>query len=145
LAAPVLEGMMLKLAALPPLQSLAEGPSTVFWVATHKKKQENINKHPHRNKYANKINNYIYLIHLITTKPVPVMEWTVVIKPSTMPNLSLMTLARGARQLVVQLALETMSMSLVYSFSFTPTTNMGASLLGAEMITFLAPPFYIKK
>jgi hypothetical protein len=33
LAAPVLLGMMLKLAALPPLQSLAEGPSTVFWVA----------------------------------------------------------------------------------------------------------------
>jgi hypothetical protein len=29
----VLLGMMLKLAALPPLQSLAEGPSTVFWVA----------------------------------------------------------------------------------------------------------------
>ena len=33
LAAPVLLGMMLKLAALPPLQSLADGPSTVFWVA----------------------------------------------------------------------------------------------------------------
>jgi hypothetical protein len=33
LAAPVLLGMMLKLAALPPLQSLLEGPSTVFWVA----------------------------------------------------------------------------------------------------------------
>jgi hypothetical protein len=33
LAAPVLLGMMLKLAALPPLQSLDEGPSTVFWVA----------------------------------------------------------------------------------------------------------------
>jgi len=33
LAAPVLLGIMLKLAALPPLQSLAEGPSTVFWVA----------------------------------------------------------------------------------------------------------------
>lgn len=33
LAAPVLLGMMLKEAALPPLQSLAEGPSTVFWVA----------------------------------------------------------------------------------------------------------------
>lgn len=29
-AAPVLLGMMLKLAALPPLQSLLEGPSTVF-------------------------------------------------------------------------------------------------------------------
>lgn len=50
------------------------------------------------------------------------------------------TLARGARQLVVQLAFETMLMSDLYSFSFTPTTNMGASLLGAEMITFLAPP-----
>ena len=33
MAAPVLLGMMLKLAALPPLQSLADGPSTVFWVA----------------------------------------------------------------------------------------------------------------
>jgi hypothetical protein len=50
------------------------------------------------------------------------------------------TLARGARQLVVQLALETMLMSDLYSFSLTPTTNMGASLLGAEMTTFLAPP-----
>jgi hypothetical protein len=33
LAAPVLLGMMLNEAALPPLQSLADGPSTVFWVA----------------------------------------------------------------------------------------------------------------
>ena len=33
LAAPVEEGMMLPAAARPPLQSLAEGPSTVFWVA----------------------------------------------------------------------------------------------------------------
>jgi hypothetical protein len=32
----VLLGMMLKLAALPPLQSLLEGPSTVFWVAERK-------------------------------------------------------------------------------------------------------------
>jgi hypothetical protein len=39
LAAPVLLGMMLKLAALPPLQSLLEGPSTVFWVATEIKFQ----------------------------------------------------------------------------------------------------------
>lgn len=51
------------------------------------------------------------------------------------------TLASGARQLVVQLALDTMSMSGLYSFSLTPTTNMGASLLGAEMTTFLAPPY----
>ena len=32
-AAPVLLGMMLNEAALPPLQSFEEGPSTVFWVA----------------------------------------------------------------------------------------------------------------
>lgn len=37
---------------------------------------------------------------------VAVVAWTVVIKPSTIPNLSLITLARGARQLVVQDALE---------------------------------------
>ena len=43
---------------------------------------------------------------------VPVVEWTVVIRPSTMPKLSLMTLARGARQLVVQEALETTVISL---------------------------------
>lgn len=33
LAAPVLLGIMLKEAALPPLQSFIDGPSTVFWVA----------------------------------------------------------------------------------------------------------------
>jgi hypothetical protein len=32
-AAPVLLGMILNEAALPPLQSFEEGPSTVFWVA----------------------------------------------------------------------------------------------------------------
>ena len=37
---------------------------------------------------------------------VAVVAWTVVIKPSTIPKLSLMTLANGARQLVVQEALE---------------------------------------
>lgn len=40
LAAPVLLGMMLNEAALPPLQSLLDGPSTVFCVAELK----NINK-----------------------------------------------------------------------------------------------------
>jgi len=34
-------------------------------------------------------------------------------------------------------------MSEVYLFSLTPTTNMGASLLGAEITTFLAPPYII--
>mgnify|MGYP002508921531 CR=1 FL=1 len=38
---------------------------------------------------------------------VGVTEWTVVIRPSTMPNFSFRTLAMGARQLVVQEALET--------------------------------------
>ncbi len=38
-------------------------------------------------------------------------------------------------------ALETMFMSLVYLSRFTPQTNIGASLEGAEITTFLAPPF----
>lgn len=52
------------------------------------------------------------------------------------------TLARGARQFVVQLAFETISISEVYLSSLTPQTNIGASLLGAEMTTFLAPPCF---
>ena len=55
-------------------------------------------------------------------------------------GVTLPTLARGARQLVVQLALETISMFGWYVFSLTPTTNMGASAEGAEIITFFAPP-----
>jgi hypothetical protein len=51
------------------------------------------------------------------------------------------TFARGARQLVVQLALEMMSKSGFHSISLTPTTTMGASLLRAEMTTFFAPPW----
>lgn len=35
LAAPVLLGIILKEAALPPLQSFIDGPSTVFWVADY--------------------------------------------------------------------------------------------------------------
>lgn len=37
---------------------------------------------------------------------VAVVAWTVVMRPSTMPNLSFITLARGAKQLVVHDALE---------------------------------------
>lgn len=50
------------------------------------------------------------------------------------------TLATGARQLVVQLALETTFILGLYVFSFTPTTNIGASADGADITTFLAPP-----
>ena len=70
------------------------------------------------------------------------MECTVVMRPEAMPKLSWMTLASGARQLVVHDALETTCMSLVYPCSLTPITNIGvSSLAGAEMTTFLAPPW----
>jgi len=71
---------------------------------------------------------------------VAVVAWTVVIKPSEILKLSWITLASGARQLVVQEALETTFMLLSYFSLFTPITNIGASAEGAEMITFLAPP-----
>src|SRR5699024_5364666 len=71
---------------------------------------------------------------------VGVTEWTVVIRPSTMPKLSFRTLAMGARQLVVQEALDTKVMSEVYLLWLTPMTNMGVSSLeGAPMTTCLAP------
>mmetsp|Transcript_20215 Transcript_20215/g.68618 ORF Transcript_20215/g.68618 Transcript_20215/m.68618 type:complete len:224 (-) Transcript_20215:191-862(-) len=70
-----------------------------------------------------------------------VMACTVVMRPSSMPKASSITLARGARQLVVQLALDTTGMLGSYASWFTPMTNMGhASLGGAEMITWRAPP-----
>merc|ERR1719502_1497365 len=76
-----------------------------------------------------------------TVSCVAVMACTVVIKPSTMPNLSFTTFASGARQLVVHDALLTTGMSVVYSVWFTPQTNIGTSSFGgAEMITFLQPP-----
>merc|ERR1719454_1613047 len=67
---------------------------------------------------------------------------TVVMRPCLMPNLSWIVLTSGARPLVVHDAHETTAMSLVYSSSLTPTTRVGvsASLAGAEMMTFLAPP-----
>merc|ERR1719460_2415597 len=67
---------------------------------------------------------------------------TVVMRPCLMPNFSLMVLTIGARPLVVHDAHDTTAMSVVYSSSLTPTTRVGvsASLAGAEMMTFLAPP-----
>ena len=70
-----------------------------------------------------------------------VVARVVLMRPSTMPNLSLMTLARGARQLVVQEALEITVYLGSYLSRLTPQTNMGASADGAEMMTFFAPPF----
>ena len=57
-----------------------------------------------------------------------------------MPHFSCSTLATGARQLVVQLALEMMCFAASYFLSLTPMTNIGVSSFdGADRITFLAP------
>ena len=58
-----------------------------------------------------------------------------------MPKLSWMTLARGAKQLVVRDALMKILSELSYFSWFTPITNMGALAEGEEMMTLLAPPF----
>merc|ERR1719243_317518 len=81
-------------------------------------------------------------MELSTTAWEAVAAWTVVMRPCLMPNFSLMTLTRGARPLVVHEAQETTFISVLYSSWLTPTTMVGvsASLAGAEMITFLAPP-----
>merc|ERR1719472_189845 len=76
-----------------------------------------------------------------TVSCVAVIACTVVIRPSTMPNLSFTTFANGARQFVVHDAFDTTWMSDLYSVWFTPHTNIGTSSFGgAEMITFLQPP-----
>merc|ERR1719311_1445281 len=71
----------------------------------------------------------------------PVWEWVVVISPLTMPNFSSRTFTKGAMQLVVQDALETMSASSENSSSLMPITMVGMSspLAGAVIRTFLAP------
>merc|ERR1719454_2829309 len=68
---------------------------------------------------------------------------TVVMRPCLMPNFSLITLTIGARPLVVHDAHDTTFIEAgSYSSVLTPTTMVGvsASLAGAEMITFFAPP-----
>merc|ERR1719380_74419 len=81
-------------------------------------------------------------IELSTTIWDAVAAWTVVIRPCLMPNFSLMTFTIGARPLVVHEAQETTFISVLYSSWLTPMTIVGvsASLAGAEMITFFAPP-----
>merc|ERR1719253_1694799 len=72
-----------------------------------------------------------------------VVAWTVVMRPCLMPNLSLITFTIGARPFVVQEAFDTTAiLAGSYSSVLTPTTIVGvsASLAGAEMTTFFAPP-----
>merc|ERR1719159_663010 len=81
-------------------------------------------------------------IELSTTICEAVAAWTVVMRPCLIPNFSLMTFTSGARPLVVHEAQETTFISVLYSSALTPTTMVGvsASLAGAEIITFFAPP-----
>ena len=74
-----------------------------------------------------------------TTCWVAVTACTVDMRPLVISYLLWMILARGARQLVVHEALETM-VSPAYFSLLTPITNIGASAEGAEMKTTLAPP-----
>merc|ERR1719261_1760757 len=71
-----------------------------------------------------------------------VVACTVVLRPCLMPNFSLIVFTSGARPLVVHDAHETTDIEVSYSSWLTPTTSVGvsASLAGAEMMTFLAPP-----
>merc|ERR1719163_2631083 len=72
-----------------------------------------------------------------------VVACTVVMRPCLMPNFSLIVLTSGARPLVVHDAHETTAIDAgSYSSVLTPTTMVGvsASLAGAEMMTFFAPP-----
>merc|ERR1719411_2255813 len=57
-----------------------------------------------------------------TVSWVAVMAWTVVMSPSTMPNFSCTTFVSGAKQLVVQEALETTVSVVLYSVLLTPIT-----------------------
>src|SRR3954466_3136123 len=74
---------------------------------------------------------------------VAVAAWIVVIRPSSKPKASWITLAMGARQLVVQEALETMvCLAGSYLAWLTPMQRVGTvsvDLVGAEMTTRRAP------
>ena len=59
--------------------------------------------------------------------------------PSTISKLSSIILANGAKQFVVQDALETIVSVGFTSIWFTPITNIGAVFEGADITTFLAP------
>src|SRR6516162_10115196 len=67
----------------------------------------------------------------------------VVIVPLTILNLSLITCATGARQLVVHDAFDRMwCLEASYLSSFTPSTMvMSSPVAGAEMRTFFTVPF----
>ena len=72
-----------------------------------------------------------------------VAECMVDISPRSMPKRSFTTLARGAKQLVVQEAAEMTVLAGSYSSWFTPKTKVGvtSSFAGAVIMIFLAPPF----
>jgi hypothetical protein len=64
----------------------------------------------------------------------------VLIKPSSIPNLSFNTLAIGGKQLVVHEAFETIVWLALIFYGLTPITKVGvSSFAGALITTFLAP------
>src|SRR5690606_17638344 len=71
----------------------------------------------------------------------PVILCTVVIKPSVIPQLSSMTLTKGATLFVVQEAHDRTGARRSLGVSFTPKTIVGISRSaeGAEIITCRAP------
>lgn len=102
LAAPVEAGMMFWEAPRPSLHSLPEGPSTVFcvaviaWTVLWRRSEQ---------KTAFKFTSDPITGKQLLLGSVQIQMMRITMRPSTMPKLSLMTLARGARQLVVQEAL----------------------------------------
>ena len=67
-------------------------------------------------------------------------------EPCTIPKLSFNTLAMGARQLVVQDALEMMVSDAFKTLLLTPNTTVAStSAPGAEIMTFLAPAAKVGK
>src|SRR5690606_16664780 len=71
----------------------------------------------------------------------PVIEWTVVIYPSFMPQFWSKIFTKGATLFVVHEALEKRGVFQSKSSSLTPSTTVGTSLSGegAEMMTCSAP------
>jgi len=162
-AAPVLAGMMLALALRPPRQSFLLGPSTVFCVAVvawtvcasciAPSCLDALRVRIAQHSGAPTQRAGLTVMSALTMPKFSWMTCGSSQRESTLCTLPMRTghameqsgthgpppaptLASGARQLVVQEAFETTSMlAPSYLSSLTPITNIGASLLGAEMTT----------
>lgn len=138
---PFREGMTLPTAFAAPVAA-----GIIFWPAPRPSLQSYKNTRAMLNlKLKYQPSNKLYQSLTLPDGPstvfwVAVVACTVVMRPSQIPNLSFITLASGAKQLVVHEALETTLAFGSYASKLTPQTYIGASALGAEIMTFLAPP-----